>query len=60
LQEGDTLVTTDSSNVIVEKIIERTDLTDTDVYNIDVEPYDTYVAESVVVHNAKEKDPNLI
>ena len=55
LQEGDRVVAIDGIDTVT-RITYREDLQDTTVYNIDVEPYDTYVVEGVVVHNAESKD----
>ena len=51
LQVGDKLYSPSKEDIFIEKIIRREDLDDIDVYNIDVEPYDTYLAEGIVVHN---------
>ena len=55
LKPGDELLSIDGTYVTLLQIINREDLTDTTVYNIDVEPYDTYVAESIIVHNMEVK-----
>ena len=39
---------------VLEKIIERTDLDNSTVYNVDVEPNDTYLANGIVAHNTNK------
>lgn len=51
---GDIVICDDGQHVI-DHIVYRDDLTHETVYNIDVEPYDTYIVNGVVVHNAEVK-----
>lgn len=55
LEEGDKLYSPIYDDVYITKITLRPDLIDIPVYNLDVEPYDTYIVENVVVHNADQK-----
>ena len=52
---GDIVICDDGEHII-DHIVYRDDLTHETVYNIDVEPYDTYIVNGVVVHNAESKD----
>lgn len=56
LEENDILISSKENIISIQKIIRRKDLDGATVYNIDVEPYDTYVVEDVVVHNANDKN----
>ena len=38
-------------NIYITDIKERSDLDGSTVYNIDVEPCDTYIVEDIIVHN---------
>lgn len=49
------VVTNTQEKVYITNIIERLDLQDTTVYNLDVDSYNTYLVENVVVHNAESK-----
>ena len=55
LLEGDEILAEEGAFVKVLRIVHRDDLTDCDVYNLDVEPVDTYIVDGVVVHNADSK-----
>ena len=52
----DDIVVTYEGTTTIDEIIFRDDLTDETVYNIDVEPVDTYIVAGIVVHNAESKD----
>ena len=54
----DDIVIGPKGNILVNEIIFREDLNDATVYNIDVEPYDTYIVNGIVVHNAEVKPDN--
>ena len=55
LKEEDIVLGENNEQFILNKIIERSDLNDITVYNIDVEPTDTYLANGIIVHNADDK-----
>ena len=55
LDENDIVITKDG-NASIEQIVFREDLTNETVYNIDVEPVDTYIAAGVIVHNADPRN----
>lgn len=54
LQVGDEVINITGQKIYIREINLRTDLIDTTVYNIDVEPYDTYLVHNIVVHNSKD------
>ena len=51
----DKMIDSNGNQVDILEIIDHPEMDGTPVYNIDVEPYDTYIVENVVVHNAIEK-----
>ena len=55
LEVGDKLYSPINTDVYITKIVLRPDLADIPVYNLDVEPYDTYIVENIVVHNSNPK-----
>ena len=57
LEEGDKVFSPYSENVYIEKIVPRPDLADIPVYSLDIEPYDTYIVEGIVVHNVETSVP---
>lgn len=56
LKEGDIVLGDEGKQFILEKIVERTDLDGSTVYNCDVEPNDTYIANGIIVHNAGDNE----
>ena len=56
LHIGDFILTENNNYVKVIDIISREDLDNTEVYNIDVTNYSTYLANGLIVHNADKKD----
>lgn len=56
LTKEDKLIDKNGNTVDIIDIVDRPELDGIPVYNIDVEPYDTYLAEGIVAHNP---DPGL-
>lgn len=56
LHIGDFILTENNEFIEVINIIDRKDLDNTEVYNIDVTNYSTYLANGFVAHNADKKE----
>jgi len=54
LEKGDIILTDNNVELIVNDIIARDDLKDITVYNLHIEPYNTYIVEHMIVHNASD------
>ena len=55
LKIGDQFISPENEAVFVIDIKMRSDLNNEDVYNIDTEPYDTYIVHGIVAHNKEPK-----
>ena len=55
LKIGDQFISPENKAVFVIDIKMRPDLNNVDVYNLDTEPYDTYIVHGIVAHNKETK-----
>ena len=57
LQINDSFISVNGKNIFVKDIVKRPDLKNISVYHLDAEPYDTFIVNNIIAHNADEVSP---